>query len=79
MKTQGSLAEQDFPRLVQALHERRWTGVLTLTHAGQSYTGTVARDGTFATTPRGVGSPAELHTLTIAGDFSTRFMETFER
>ena len=34
MKTQGSLAEQDFPRLVQALHERRWTGVLTLTHAG---------------------------------------------
>ena len=34
MKTQGSLAEQDFPRLVQALYERRWTGVLTLTHAG---------------------------------------------
>jgi hypothetical protein len=34
MKTQGSLAEQDFPRLVQALHEQRWTGVLALTHAG---------------------------------------------
>ena len=34
MRTQGSLAEQDFPRLVQALHERRWTGVLSLTHAG---------------------------------------------
>jgi hypothetical protein len=34
MKVQGSLAEQDFPRLVQALHERQWTGVLTLTHAG---------------------------------------------
>ena len=34
MKPQGSLAEHDFPRLVQALHERRWTGVLTLTHAG---------------------------------------------
>ena len=34
MKPQGSLAEHDFPRLVQALHERHWTGVLTLTHAG---------------------------------------------
>ena len=34
MKPQGSLAEHDFPRLVQALHERLWTGVLTLTHAG---------------------------------------------
>jgi hypothetical protein len=34
MKPQGSLAEHDFPRLVQSLHERHWTGVLTLTHAG---------------------------------------------
>jgi Domain of unknown function (DUF4388) len=34
MKSQGSLAEHDFPRLVQALHERGWTGVLGLTHAG---------------------------------------------
>jgi hypothetical protein len=34
MRLQGSLAEHDFPRLVQALHERLWTGVLTLTHAG---------------------------------------------
>jgi Domain of unknown function (DUF4388) len=34
MKLQGSLAEHDFPRLVQALQERRWTGVLTLTHGG---------------------------------------------
>ena len=34
MKLQGSLAEHDFPRLVQDLHERQWTGVLTLTHAG---------------------------------------------
>jgi hypothetical protein len=34
MKPQGSLAEHDFPSLVQGLHERRWTGVLTLTNAG---------------------------------------------
>jgi hypothetical protein len=34
MKPQGSLSEHDFPRLVQALHERHWTGVLTLTRAG---------------------------------------------
>jgi Domain of unknown function (DUF4388) len=34
MKPQGSLAENDFPRLVQALHERSWTGVLRLTQAG---------------------------------------------
>jgi hypothetical protein len=44
MKTQGSLAEQDFPRLVQALYERRWTGVLTLTAAGAGKS-VVVQDG----------------------------------
>lgn len=44
MKTQGSLAEQDFPRLVQALHERQWTGVLTLSHAGAGKS-VVVQDG----------------------------------
>jgi len=44
---------------------------LTLTHASQTYTGTVARDGTFTTEPHDVGTPAMLHTLTIAGQFST--------
>jgi hypothetical protein len=34
MKPQGSLAEQDFPGLVHALYERRWTGLLGITHAG---------------------------------------------
>jgi hypothetical protein len=34
MKPQGSLAERDFASLVQALHEKRWTGTLTLTQAG---------------------------------------------
>jgi hypothetical protein len=34
MKTEGSLVQNDFPELVQHLHERRWTGVLTLTHVG---------------------------------------------
>jgi hypothetical protein len=34
MKTQGSLAERDFPDLLQALHEKRWSGLLTLTHMG---------------------------------------------
>jgi hypothetical protein len=34
MKTQGSLAERDFPDLLQALHEQRWSGLLTLTHVG---------------------------------------------
>jgi len=44
MRTQGSLAEQDFPRLVQALHERRWTGILSLTHAGAGKS-VVVQDG----------------------------------
>ena len=44
MKPQGSLAENDFPRLVQALHERRWTGVLSLTHAGVTKS-VVVQDG----------------------------------
>lgn len=34
MKPEGSLAAHDFPDLVQVLHERRWTGTLTLTHMG---------------------------------------------
>ncbi len=34
MKPSGSLAERDFPSLVQQLHEERATGYLTLTHAG---------------------------------------------
>jgi hypothetical protein len=48
---------------------------LTLSHAGQTYAGTVERDGTFVTAPRSVGSPAELHTLTIGGRFSTTGFE----
>lgn len=44
---------------------------LTLTHAGNSYTGTIQRNGTFATTPRAVGGGGETHTLTIAGTFTT--------
>jgi hypothetical protein len=34
MKTQGSLAERDFPDLLHSLHEKRWSGLLTLTHVG---------------------------------------------
>jgi hypothetical protein len=34
LKPQGSLAERDFPSLVQDLYERRWSGLLTLTAAG---------------------------------------------
>jgi hypothetical protein len=34
MKLAGSLAERDFPELVQHLYEQRWTGALTLTNAG---------------------------------------------
>lgn len=34
MKASGTLAEHDFPTLVQELSERRGTGVLTLTQAG---------------------------------------------
>ncbi len=33
MKSQGSLSEEDFPRLVQTLYDRNWTGILTLTRA----------------------------------------------
>ena len=44
---------------------------LTLTHAGNSYTGTVQRNGSFGTTPKAVGGGGETHTLTIVGTFST--------
>jgi hypothetical protein len=39
-----SLAESDVPDVLQALHERRWTGVLTLNHMGVLKTITV-KDG----------------------------------
>jgi hypothetical protein len=34
LKPEGSLAERDVPDLVQALHERHWTGTLTLSNVG---------------------------------------------
>jgi uncharacterized protein DUF4388 len=34
MKPEGSLAHHDVPDLVQHVHETRWTGALTITHAG---------------------------------------------
>ena len=43
---------------------------LTLTHAGNSYSGTVQRNGAFSTTPKALTAGAETHTLTIAGTFS---------
>lgn len=48
---------------------------LTLTHAGNAYTGTVQRNGTFSTTPKAVGGASETHTLTIAGTFTTTAMD----
>jgi len=44
MKAQGSLAENDFPRLVQSLNERNWTGVLRLSYAGVTKS-VVVQDG----------------------------------
>ncbi len=44
MKTEGSLAERDFPGLVHELYEQRWSGLLTLTHAGLGKSVTV-QDG----------------------------------
>jgi len=43
---------------------------LTLTHASNTYSGTVQRNGTFATTPKAVGGGSEIHTLTITGTFT---------
>ncbi len=34
MKDRGSLVERDFPDLIHDLYERRWSGVLTLSHMG---------------------------------------------
>jgi hypothetical protein len=47
------------------------SSTLTLTHAGNSYTGAVQRNGSFTTTPKAVGGGGETHTLTIAGTFTT--------
>ena len=44
---------------------------LSLTHANNTYAGTVQRNGAFSTTPKAVGGGAETHTLTITGTFTT--------
>ena len=44
---------------------------LTITHAGNAYSGTVQRNGAFSTTPKAVGGGGETHTLTITGTFTT--------
>ena len=44
--------------------------MLTLGHAGQSYPGTIQRNGEFATTAVPIELPAETHTILITGDFS---------
>ena len=48
---------------------------LSLSHAGNTYTGTIERDGSFVTVPRSVGSAAETHRLSITGRFSTNGFE----
>jgi hypothetical protein len=42
----------------------------TLRHAGQSYTGTLAQDGSFSTAPRTLAVGAETLTLRITGRFA---------
>lgn len=44
MKPHGSLADRDFPSILHSLYEKRWSGVLTLTHAGVGKSVTV-QDG----------------------------------
>src|SRR6266508_6030384 len=44
MMREGSLAERDLPSLMQSLYEQRWSGLLTLTHAGLGKNATV-QDG----------------------------------
>jgi len=48
---------------------------LSLSHAGNTYTGTIERDGSFMTVPRSLGSAAETHRLSISGRFSTTGFE----
>ncbi len=44
---------------------------VSLTHAGQSYSGTVSNTGSFSTTPKAVAAGSDTHTLTINGQFTT--------
>ena len=44
LKLEGTLAERDFPDLVHELHRERWSGSLTLTHAGVGKS-VVVKDG----------------------------------
>lgn len=44
---------------------------LTVTHAGQSYRGTIAQDGRFTTMPRDLVFGTTVYTIAIAGQFAS--------
>jgi hypothetical protein len=44
---------------------------LTVSHAGQSYTGTLQSNGAFSTTPRTLSANGETYVISISGQFST--------
>ncbi len=58
-------------RFVTTVAHTPGASTLTLTHNGLTYSGTVQRNGSFATTPRAVSGNGETHTLAIAGTFTT--------
>lgn len=50
-------------------------GTLTVTHAGNSYPGTVSPDGSFETSPSVLGGGEASYTISIAGKFSATGFE----
>ena len=64
--TCGNVTVQDNPTTVAHVPGSH---ALTLTHAGQTYEGTVQDDGTFATQPKNVSAGGASFTITITGTF----------
>lgn len=64
----GQVTVQDNPTVVSHVLA---TGAISLTHAGQTYSGTVAANGTFLTDPKTVSvGDGFLYTISIPGHFT---------
>jgi hypothetical protein len=70
--TCGSVDVQPMPTTVT--HATGAT-TLTVTHAGNSYSGTLASDGSFTTTPRAISANGSTFTIALTGRFTTSGFE----
>jgi hypothetical protein len=66
--TCAGVGVQDNPTIIA---HTSGTSTFTLSHAGQSYVGTLGTNGSFTTAPKPINVGSTVHTLRTAGTFTT--------